>query len=246
MEYREYFKQEFNKIIKDTEKDYLPLEEDVKDLHDLFDGIIKSWDVDMRDHGIKGQISYYKKSAKKFDKALTMLKENLDPGIVLKRDKKGKPLPPDNNPQSVRISKGFFLSAVLKTDRFIIEYLEGLKKKKAEQPKENKDPSYKVIAIVWFVIGVKGITSLDATKILAKYSGKKKSTKELLEARITSMKDLTLASDDKAAATKHFNSLLDAKRILNGAKDKEAVKSIDKIIATYTIDYNKKHPGDTK
>jgi hypothetical protein len=129
MKDKQLFIEKFNEIIKETMKDYLPEEREMKALHSAFDSIIQSWDLDMRDHGIEYQISYFRKNADEIDKALIKQKANLHPGIALKVNKKGKPLPPDNSPQSYRISIAFLLSSLLKVDRFIIEYLEGLKNK---------------------------------------------------------------------------------------------------------------------
>jgi hypothetical protein len=133
MEDREKFIAEFNKIVQETAKDYPPEDREVKALHSLFDEIILSWDIDVRDHGIGKQIKYFEKNAKKTDKALNKQKEIIHEWGDIKRDKAGNVLLPDNNPQYVsRVSMAFFLSALLKMDHFIIEYLEGLKSKPVE------------------------------------------------------------------------------------------------------------------
>ncbi len=141
MKDEQLFIDKFNEIKQETMKDYPPEEREIVDLHRLFDDIILSWDTDIRDHGIDYQIAYFRKNADKTDKALTKQKAILQPGAIIKTGKKGQPLAPINTPQSTRISNAFFLSALLKMDRFIIEYLEGSKGKPIEAPENNSKPA---------------------------------------------------------------------------------------------------------
>lgn len=105
------------------------------------------------------------------------------------------------------------------------------KKSKACIPKENY--SLKAIAIAYKVMGVQ-ITTENGAEILKRHSNFT-SVKKLLDKRVITLSDLTKSSENKTVDTKNLKNLEEARLLLSGAKKKNAVKVITRIItALYT------------
>ncbi len=116
---------------------------------------------------------------------------------------------------------------------------------KSQRPKStgtqrnNKNFSHKAIAIAYHVLGI-AITKENAATILKKHS-KLKSAGKLLQTRVSKPSDLTALSGNKTADMKHLNTLKNAKRLVNGKKNKEAATSISRIITAFQTAYNKEY-----
>lgn len=88
--------------------------------------------------------------------------------------------------------------------------------------------SQRQIAISYFIMGI-SINSENAKEILEKHS-QTKSTQKLLQKRITKSSELTALSHNKTTDSKHLEDLLQAKRLLDGIKDKETKTDLQAII----------------
>lgn len=102
--------------------------------------------------------------------------------------------------------------------------------------KDNKSYSHMQVCIAYHFMG--GITEKNALKLLQAHT-RLKSAPTLLRKRIGMASDLTKLSLNKTADTKHLNDLKEAKRLISGKKNKEALNHITHTIAQFQANYNK-------
>jgi hypothetical protein len=119
-----------------------------------------------------------------------------------------------------------------------LEYLEKRKNEllKPFKIKDKQSFSHKQIAIAYCILR-EPITKENASLILTKYSTNK-SVKKLLDMRYSNVSELTKVSDHKATNTLHLKDLEAAKRLLSSGKNKEAIKSITRVISTFQSNLN--------
>ncbi len=113
-----------------------------------------------------------------------------------------------------------------------------LEKENAKPPQQNKtenDYSQRQVAIAYCVLG-KPITTENYLFILEKYSQTR--SKKILQKRTLKISDLSKLSEVKSTDTKNLKDLQEAKRLLSGIKNKEAVKDISRIITAFLTSYN--------
>ncbi len=135
-----------------------------------------------------------------------------------------------------------FLIALIETTwvpAMINEVTKSRQTKPVKAQYTGKNFSHKAIAIAYHVLGI-AITKENADTILKKHS-KLKNANKLLQTRVSKPSDLTALSGNKTADMKHLNTLKNAKRLVNGKKNKEAATSISRIITAFQTAYNKEY-----
>ncbi len=120
------------------------------------------------------------------------------------------------------------------------KFIEDIKPFIVNIPKENKEKRYsqRQVAIAYFLKGIL-INEDNYLELLEKHTSTK--SKKILQKRIYRNSDLTKLSFNKTTDTKHLNDLLEAKELLSGMKDKEALKSLEVITSTFQSNYNIKY-----
>lgn len=114
------------------------------------------------------------------------------------------------------------------------------KKQKTKKPSnKTKEPSLKAIAIVCFVTG-EDLNENNYNIVLRKY-GSKCNSKKILQKRIHKTSNLINASGNKTADTKHLNTLNEAKRLLSGINNQNAITTLNSCITAFQNNFNKTH-----
>lgn len=119
-----------------------------------------------------------------------------------------------------------------------LKQIESEKKKNnsnsKKKKKENSKYKPKEIKIAYFCLK-KDITDDNYLEILNKYSDSR--SNKILQYPICKTSDLTRLSENKSADTKHFTALKNARNLLSGINDYNALKSINEFISTFEANY---------
>lgn len=113
--------------------------------------------------------------------------------------------------------------------------------KPKEKPNKN-DNNYtqRQVAIAYsFLPNEYLITPKNYSGILKKHT--KTTSSKILQKRINRPSELTKLSENKSTDTKTKEDLMQAKRLLSGMNDSEAIKRIDDVINTFLANYNLKY-----